>query len=38
VEVDCDFCNTAYQFDAVDCAELFKADLPPSQSASSTVH
>ena len=38
VEVNCDFCNTGYQFDAVDCAELFKADLPPAQSTSSTVH
>ncbi len=38
VEVNCDFCNTGYQFDAVDCAELFKAYLPPAQSTSQTVH
>lgn len=28
VEVNCDFCNTAYAFDAVDCAGLFKAEHP----------
>ena len=30
VEVHCDFCNQAYAFDAVDCAELF---IDPSASA-----
>ena len=29
VEVNCDFCNTRYAFDAVDCAELFTAEHPP---------
>ncbi|MBU3720470.1 MAG: Hsp33 family molecular chaperone HslO [Burkholderiaceae bacterium] len=31
VEVNCDFCNTNYAFDAVDCAALF-TDAPPSGS------
>lgn len=38
VEVNCDFCNTAYGFDAVDCAELFKAEHPSSLQNSKTVH
>ncbi len=38
VEVNCDFCNTAYGFDAVDCAELFKAEHPSSVQSSKTVH
>jgi molecular chaperone Hsp33 len=37
VEVHCDFCNTPYRFDAVDCAELFKAEHPSAQG-SKTVH
>jgi molecular chaperone Hsp33 len=37
VEVNCDFCNSAYQFDAVDCAELFKAEHP-SAAGSKTLH
>ncbi|MGQ5524863.1 Hsp33 family molecular chaperone HslO [Chitinimonas sp. PSY-7] len=28
VEVDCDFCNQHYSFDAVDIAQLFSGDLP----------
>lgn len=28
VTVHCDFCNEAYEFDAVDCAELFATDHP----------
>lgn len=28
VTVNCDFCNQSYQFDAVDCAELFSSDHP----------
>lgn len=27
VEVNCDFCNQRYEFDAVDCAQLFASDL-----------
>lgn len=38
VEVNCDFCNSAYGFDAVDCAELFKAERPSSAAGSKTVH
>jgi molecular chaperone Hsp33 len=38
VEVNCDFCNTAYAFDPVDCAELFTRDHPPASPGSSTVH
>jgi molecular chaperone Hsp33 len=38
VEVNCDFCNTAYAFDAVDCTELFKAEHPSSMQSSKTVH
>lgn len=38
VEVNCDFCNTAYAFDAVDCAELFRQDHPPASNGPSTVH
>lgn len=38
VEVNCDFCNTAYSFDPVDCAELFTQDHPPASPGSSTVH
>ncbi len=38
VEVNCDFCNTAYSFDPVDCAELFTRDHPPAAPGSSTVH
>lgn len=37
VEVNCDFCNTAYRFDAVDCTELFKAEHPCSPG-SKSVH
>ncbi len=32
VTVTCDFCNTPYQFDAVDCARLFNDPLPAEQS------
>ncbi|PHV10774.1 Hsp33 family molecular chaperone HslO [Chitinimonas sp. BJB300] len=28
VEVDCDFCNQHYSFDAVDIAQLFSSELP----------
>jgi molecular chaperone Hsp33 len=38
VEVNCDFCNTAYSFDPVDCAELFTRDHPPAGQGSSTLH
>lgn len=38
VEVNCDFCNAAYQFDAVDCAELFSGDLPGTSESSPTIH
>lgn len=38
VEVNCDFCNTAYRFDVVDCAELFSGDLPGASEGSSTIH
>jgi molecular chaperone Hsp33 len=38
VEVNCDFCNSAYQFDAVDCAELFKAEHPSAAAGSKTLH
>ncbi len=38
VEVNCDFCNTAYAFDAVDCAELFTRECPPSSAGSTTLH
>jgi molecular chaperone Hsp33 len=38
VEVNCDFCNTAYSFDPVDCAELFTRDHPPASPGSATVH
>ncbi len=30
VEVKCDYCGETYVFDAVDCAELFATDTPPS--------
>jgi molecular chaperone Hsp33 len=37
VEVGCDFCGQQYRFDAVDAAQIFKADpLPPA--GSSSVH
>ena len=32
VSVTCDFCNTPYSFDAVDCARLFNDPLPTEQS------
>jgi molecular chaperone Hsp33 len=38
VEVHCDFCNTGYAFDAVDCAELFSQDHPPSTGGPGTLH
>ncbi len=39
VQVNCDFCNTSYVFDPVDCAELFTGNTPTAGSAaSSTVH
>ncbi|MBU3724824.1 MAG: Hsp33 family molecular chaperone HslO [Burkholderiaceae bacterium] len=38
VEVNCDFCNTHYAFDAVDCAELFTAEHPPATPGPQTLH
>jgi molecular chaperone Hsp33 len=38
IEVNCDFCNTEYSFDAVDCAELFTREMPPSSPGSTTLH
>lgn len=38
VEVNCDFCNAAYAFDPVDCAELFKAEHPSATAGSKTLH
>ena len=39
VQVNCDFCNTSYVFDPVDCAELFVGPTPAAGSpTSSTVH
>jgi molecular chaperone Hsp33 len=38
VEVNCDFCNSAYPFDAVDCAELFKAEHSSAAAGSKTLH
>lgn len=37
VEVNCDFCNTSYSFDAVDCAELFTAEHPPAAKGPQTL-
>lgn len=36
VDVNCDFCNRAYAFDAVDVEELFKAESP--RAASGSLH
>jgi molecular chaperone Hsp33 len=35
VEVGCDFCGQQYRFDAVDAAQIFKADLLPPAGSSS---
>ena len=38
VSVRCDFCNTAYDFDAVDCVELFTEAGIPSSEGPATLH
>lgn len=38
IEVNCDFCNSAYTFDSVDCTELFTRELPPSSPGPTTLH
>jgi molecular chaperone Hsp33 len=32
VQVHCDYCNTAYVFDAIDCAALFSSALKAPES------
>lgn len=38
VSVRCDFCNTAYDFDAIDCVELFTEAGIPSSEGPATLH
>jgi molecular chaperone Hsp33 len=38
VEVNCDFCNTQYRFDAVDCAQLFTETADSVAPAPKTLH
>lgn len=38
VSVQCDFCNTAYEFDAVDCAELFSQARGSASEGPATLH
>jgi molecular chaperone Hsp33 len=36
--IDCDFCGQHYEFDAVDCAQLFVADVGGASEASDARH
>jgi molecular chaperone Hsp33 len=36
--IDCDFCGQHYEFDAVDCAQLFVADVSGASEAREVRH